>query len=209
MRLAVAACLCLVCATSVWSQGQPAQVPTGDATEFQRIEATRARETAVYDAEEAACYQRFAVSGCVKDVQSQRRAMLANLRRQEATLHEQQFARQGAEQLRLGAQKATQRQQQKADLQAEDATAAAANRLQAQKYKRADHAAKAPAAGASASASSAAGAAPAAAGISAAGQASKRESFARKQADAQKKREDIAKRLAGKGKSAAPLPLPQ
>jgi hypothetical protein len=211
MRPALAACLCLVWAASAWSQGQlqPVEVAAADTTELQRIEATRVRETAVYDAEEAACYQRFAVSGCIKDIQSQRRAMLANLRRQEAALHERQFADKGAEQRRLSAQKAQERQQQQSGSQTEEAAARTADKLQAQKDKLADHAAKSPVQGDSAPAANAAAPPLPTAGLSAADQSANRASYARKQAEAEKKRAEIAKRLAGKGKPAAPLPLPQ
>jgi colicin import membrane protein len=183
-----------------------AQETSPDAAEFQRIEATRARETAVYDAQEAACARRFAVSGCVKEVQSQRRAMLANLRRQEATLHERQLAEQGAAQRRLSAQKLQERQQQDAQLQADSTGQGAADKLQVQKDKQAEHAAKPAMAGASAAASASL---PAATGLSAAEQTANRGSYARKQAEAEKKRQDIAKRLADKGPGAAPLPLPR
>ena len=178
-----------------------------DAADFQRIEATRALETARYTAAEAACYQRFAVSSCLQDLQSQRRAMLADLRRQEAILHERQFAHRAAEQKRLSAQKALERQQKEAELKAENPAARAAEKLQAQKTKQAEHLAKAPAAWASAPASTEAPTVPTQA-LSAAEQAANRESYARKQAAASAKRQEIAKRLGDKEKGTAPLPLP-
>lgn len=196
--------LCLLGATA-WAQDTAAPVVTADAAEFQRIEATRARETAAMDAQEAACYQRCAVSSCLTEVQSRRRAMLANLRQQEAVLHEREFAERGAEQRRLSQQKVLERQQKEEELRASHAEAERADKLQAQKDKQAEHAAKAQ----QPQAPSAGAATPQPTGPTAAEQAAKRDSYARKLADAEKKRQEIAKRLADKaGKGAAPLPVP-
>lgn len=199
MRPLVACCLCVV-----WA--------TGGAAEMQGIEHIRARETAVLDAQEAACYQRFAVSGCLQEVQSRRRAMLASLRRQEATLHEKELAERGAEQRLRSRQKAEERQAQQAQLLADQADAGSAeqqaHKLQVQKDKQAEHAAQAARLGASSA--RAAGVVTQAGGLTLADEAANRSSFARKQAQAEQKRQELARRLADKGgKSAAPLPLPQ
>ncbi len=177
----------------------PEQVPS-DA--YQRIEAERVRETAAFDAQEAACYQRFAVNDCLKKVQSRRRALLADLKRQETRLHEREHVQQGTEALQRIEQKALDSQQKKAAILADDSAVRAQDKLQEQHDKQAEHAAKA--------ASGSAGiAAPLSNGPSAADQAQSRESFARKQADAEKKRQELAKRLAGKaGQAAQPLPVP-
>ncbi|MEI7514630.1 MAG: hypothetical protein WCK81_04515 [Betaproteobacteria bacterium] len=60
----------------------------GDSAHDQRnaIGAQRKQQTAVYDLAERACYERFATSSCLIDVARQRRAMLADLQRQEALL---------------------------------------------------------------------------------------------------------------------------
>lgn len=226
-RLAGLGLCCLLQAMPAWSQSPPVaaiEVPAPDSEAFARIEATRTRETATLDAQEAACYQRFAVSACVKDVQSRRRAMLAGLRQQEAVLHERQFAAQGAEQLRRTAQKVEERKQQDLELQASRPAQQRDTKLRAQQEKQAEHAqsqaqaekAAVPSTGlagkplqTSTSAPVAAATAPAASGLTPAEQALNRASFARKQADLEKKRRDIAKRLAEKGtKPAAPLPVP-
>lgn len=204
MRLALVCWLCLVGATAAWAQDPSAALASADAAEFQRIEATRARETAAMDAQESACYQRFAVSSCLTEVQSRRRAMLANLRQQEAVLHEREFAERGAEQRRLSQQKVLERQQREEELRASHAQADRADKLQAQKDKQAEHAAMA-----QPRAASAGPATPQPTGPTAAEQAAKRDSYARKLAEAEKKRQEIAKRLADKaGKGAAPLPVP-
>lgn len=226
-RLAGLGLCCLLQAMPAWSQSPPVaaiEVPAPDSEAFARIESTRTRETATLDAQEAACYQRFAVSACVKDVQSRRRAMLAGLRQQEAVLHERQFAAQGAEQLRRTAQKVEERKQQDLELQASRPAQQRDTKLRAQQEKQAEHAqsqaqaekAAVPSTGlagkplqTSAPAPVAAATAPAASGLTPAEQALNRASFARKQADLEKKRQDIAKRLAEMGaKPAAPLPVP-
>ena len=165
----------------------------------QRIEAARAQALADFNAEDIACYQRFAVSGCLKQVQSKRRALLADLRKQEALLREQELAQQAAQQRERTARKALERQQLEADIRADNAAGRAAEKLLEQQEKQAAHAAKA--------SSASAAAPPAPTGPGATEQASNRDSYARKQLDAEKKRQDIAKRLAEKdGKAAAPLP---
>lgn len=206
MRRALLCCMGLAWVVAVWAQDAPPQGLEGVAAEFEGIQATRARETAALDAEEAACYQRFAVSGCVKEVQSRRRAMLANLRRQEATLHERESAQRGAAQRARSQQKAADKKLQDAQLLADHSGDDAAQKLPVQHEKRAEYATRTPQPSASvtSTAASQAGA------PTPAEQAANRNSFARKQADAQKKRQEIAKRLADKGgKSAAPLPLPE
>lgn len=200
--------LCLLCLLGqccvLPALAQDAASPGPNAAEHQRIDEARAQAMADFNAEDIACYQRFAVSGCLKQVQSRRRAVLADLKKQEALLQEQERAGQAAEQRRSLAQKALERQQLEADIRADNAAGRAAEKLLEQQEKQAAHAAKAQAPAASA-------AAPAAPiGPGATEQASNRESYARKQLDAEKKRQDIAKRLAEKdSKPAAPLPVPK
>lgn len=204
MKPLLLAWLGLLWATPLLAQPVPLR-QSGDSTAaFQRIEAARAQALAGFEADDAQCYQRFAVSGCLKQVQSRRRAALADLRGQEAVLHERERAQQAQEQRLRVAQKAQERQQQQADLLAERGQDRAAEKLREQQEKQADHVARAATSGASAAAQ------PAAGGPSASGQTAMRESYARKQLEAEKKRQDVAKRLAEKGgKPAAPLPLPQ
>jgi colicin import membrane protein len=213
MKQLLVLCLCVLWATGLRAQAAPAAPTTREAADLQGIERTRARETAAMDAEEAACYQRFAVSGCLKDVQSARRAMLAKLRRQETGLHEAEFAARGAEQRVRNRQKAEERQAQIADLLANPAEAGSAEqrqaqKLQAQKDKQVEHAAQAQAKPMSSASGTAA--MRQATGPTPAEQATNRNSYARRQEAAEKKRLELAQRLADKGgKSAAPLPLPQ
>ena len=163
--------------------------------EYQRIAAERARENTLFDAQEAACYQRFAVNNCLADVQSRRRAMVADFKRQEASLHDAERLQKGAERLRASEQKALEKQQQ--DVEAGKSAAAPQERLQAQQEKQAAH----PLAASSASTNRVA---PSSSGPSAAEQARQRASYAAKQAQAEKKRQEIARRL--KEKSSKPVP---
>jgi hypothetical protein len=204
MKPFLSACLGLLWASSLLAQEAPAQEPIDNTVAFQRIEAARAQSMAEFDAEDAQCYQRFAVSGCLKQVQSRRRAKLAELRKQEAALHERERAQQAQEQRRNLAQKAKERQQREEELLTERGADRTAEKLQEQQEKQASHAAKAAVPAASAAAHAASN------GPTAAEQASMRESYARKQQDAEKNRQDLARRLAEKKtKPAAPLPLPK
>ena len=205
-RLAALGLFALCAGMPLWAQDHVAAAAgTPDAAEFERIQARRERESASFDAQEADCYQHFAVSACVNNVQTKRRAVLAELRREEALLHERESAQRGAEQLRLTAQKARDRLQQDVGSSAQSAADTLADRLQTQQDKRQAHASKA-----AASAAAQGRTVPAASGPSAAEQASNRENYARKQAEAERKRQDIARRLADrKSKPAAPLPVPQ
>ncbi len=196
--------LCLCCALPVLAQAQDqAKQPTAVSSEdYQRIDAERTRESANLDAQEAACYQRFAVNDCLKKVQSRRIALLADLRRQEARLHERERQILGTEALQRLEQKALERKQRQDDIQAEGGVDGAQDKLQEQLGKQAEHAAKA-------ASGSAPVATPLPTGPTAAQQAQARASYERKQADAERKRQELAKRLAEKAaKPVKPLPVP-
>lgn len=65
-----------------------------------RIAAERSQANAAYQAEEKACYSKFAVNDCLNDAGRRRRAVLADLRRQEISLNDEQRKRRAAEKLR-------------------------------------------------------------------------------------------------------------
>jgi hypothetical protein len=195
MRHVAIGLLGLLGALPLHAQEDPMQGLTSASAEYQRIAAERSHENAVFDAREAACYGRFAVNGCLKEVQSRRRAMLADLKRQEASLHDAERLQKGAERLRASEQKALERQEQ--DVEAGQSAANGQERLRAQQAKQAEHAAFAPVPRESREL-------PVSSGPTAKEQASQRESFAAKQAQAEKKRQEIARRL--KEKSAKPVP---
>jgi len=59
-----------------------------EALEHARIDAERARIEAATARAEADCYQRFAVSDCLRRVRGERRDVLSDLRRQEVALND-------------------------------------------------------------------------------------------------------------------------
>jgi hypothetical protein len=201
MRRALACCLCLVGLTA-WAQAVPAPLAAEAASEAERIESTRTTQAAALDAEEAACYQRFAVSGCLNDVRSKRRAMQAALRRQEAALHEREFAERAAEQRARNQKKREEREQSEQELRRGNGDSDRAEKLQAQQDKLTRHLAPRQQPQASNPV------APQATGPTPAEQAANRASFARKQAEADKKRQEIAQRATGKASAPRPLPVP-
>jgi colicin import membrane protein len=194
----------LLWASQALAQDPATPMPVDNTAAYQRIDVVRAQAMAGFAAEDAQCYQQFAVSGCLKDVQTRRRALLADLRRQEADLHEGEFAQRAAEQRQRASQKALERQQQEADLRADNGADRILEKGLEQQEKQAAHAAKA-------SAPVSGEAAPLVpTGPSAAEQAANRESYARKLQDAEKKRQELARRLAETpAKPAAPLPVPK
>lgn len=72
----------------VWGQaGAPSDAQTPDAERL-RIATQRQQQTQGFDQEDQACLLRFAVNTCQNDVAKRRRAVLADLRRQELVLNE-------------------------------------------------------------------------------------------------------------------------
>jgi hypothetical protein len=192
-----------ILAGMLWLALRVAVAAQDNTAAYERIDAERAGATAAFDAEDADCTQRFAVSGCLKKVQSRRRAKLADLRRQESALREIDLASQAQEQRQSAAQKALEHQQWEAKQGTDNAAGQADEKLLEQGEKRAAHAARA-----SGSAAQPANS-PRTSGPTPAEQAANRASYARKQQEAEKKRQELARRLADKtGKPAAPLPLP-
>ena len=79
-----------------------AQTPDGSVAvkaERQRIAAERQQIEQRFAAEEAVCFQKFAVNDCRDASRARRRADLADLRRQEILLNDAERKRKGAEQL--------------------------------------------------------------------------------------------------------------
>jgi len=96
--------------------GVSAQVDTSantqqaDSLERARIRDTRSAAQASFGAQEAQCYQRFAVNDCLLGVHRARRELLADLRRQDLSLNDAQRKRRAAEQLLRSDDKASARQ---------------------------------------------------------------------------------------------------
>ena len=106
-----AAVLSLAMLGTVGSAQTEAQAVGPDA-ERARIGVERSRLEAGFLTEDTACYQRFAVNSCLDDVNERRREAMANLRRQEIVLNEQERQRKGAEQIRKTEEKASAENQQ-------------------------------------------------------------------------------------------------
>lgn len=80
-----------------------------------RINAERASLMAGFLAEDSACYQKFAVNNCLDRVDVKRREAMANLRRQEILLNDQERRVKGAAQLRKLEEKSSPEKQQDAE----------------------------------------------------------------------------------------------
>ena len=92
--------LTVLLAAGAWAQESAAPtLQQAEALERERIREFRAAETARFAAEEAQCYQRFAVNDCLQEVRRARRDVLADLRRQEMSINDAQRKRRAAEQL--------------------------------------------------------------------------------------------------------------
>lgn len=196
---------CLGC--GVMAQPVDVQTPADIAGARRQIEDVRSRETSRFDAADAECKTRFAVNDCLRTSQTKRRAVMADLRKQEASLNARERQQRGQEQTERAAQKAKERQQQDQDV-ADAHAARLAEQTQKQSEQQEKRAANKniaanPSAKASAAAKSPAGPAPAQ-------QAANRSDYERRQAEALQHKQELDKRNAQKtGKPATALPLPQ
>jgi colicin import membrane protein len=196
------ALLGLLCVLPLGAQDDPVQGLPSASAERQRIAAEQAKANALYEAQELACYDRFAVNGCLKDVQSRRRATQADLQRQETSLHDSERLQKGAEQLRLLEQKTKERKQKELEVQQTRSDNRAPAKPQAQKERQ-----DVQTTGSMSAESGRAVSVPS--GPTPAEQVRNRESYAAKQAEAEKKRQEIAKRQQNKAHKSAPgLPVP-
>ena len=82
--------------------------------ERERISAERARLEAGFLTEDVACYKKFAVNSCLRDVNARRREAMAGLRRQEILLNDEERRIKGAEQIRKTEEKSSAEKQQEA-----------------------------------------------------------------------------------------------
>jgi colicin import membrane protein len=83
-------------------------------SERERISAERTRLEAGFSTEDAACYKKFAVNNCLRDVNTRRREAMADLRRQEILLNDEERRIKGAEQIRKTEEKSSPEKQQEA-----------------------------------------------------------------------------------------------
>ncbi len=84
-----------------------------------KISAERVKLEAGFLAEDAACYKKFFVNSCLAGVNSRRREAMADLRRQEILLNDEERKIRGADQIRKTEEKSSlENQQQEADRRA-------------------------------------------------------------------------------------------
>lgn len=69
-------------------------------SERARIEKTRQQLQALFAVEDEACHQKFAVNSCLNEINTKRREAIADLRRQEISLNDDERRKRGAEQVR-------------------------------------------------------------------------------------------------------------
>jgi len=124
-----------------------AQVPApaarvgGIDAERERIGAERAKLEAGFLVEDAACYKKFAVNNCLSDVNTRRREAMADLRRQEILLNDEERRIKGAEQIRKTEEKSSPEKQQEAADRRAKALEDYQSRLAREKEKQQDRAA--------------------------------------------------------------------
>ncbi|MES2413622.1 MAG: hypothetical protein V4614_07455 [Pseudomonadota bacterium] len=105
-----------------------------------RIGAERARLEAGYTAEQAACHKKFMVNNCLDDIKPRRREALADLRRQEIALDEQDRKARAAEQIRKTEEKSSPEKQQEAADRRASSLKDFDSRVEREKQKNADRA---------------------------------------------------------------------
>ena len=106
------------------------------AAERARIAAERSRVEAAFQVEQKACYQKFAVTGCIEEAQGRRRDALADLRRQEIALNDAERKARSADRMRELQQKQAEEDRRQADAAAKG-QAERANREQRAQEKAA------------------------------------------------------------------------
>lgn len=79
-----------------------------------RISAERTRLEAGFAAENAVCYEKFAVNSCLDKISARRRQAMAELRRQEILLNDEERKRRGEAQIRKTWEKSSPEKQQEA-----------------------------------------------------------------------------------------------
>jgi colicin import membrane protein len=121
-----------------WSQQDISQGPEQVTADRLRIEQQRQIATVELNAQEQACQSKFVVTSCVQDVGRRRIAMLADLKRQEATLNDAERRKRGAEQLVRSVDKAAERANSDAELSALP-TSTQLDRKMAQESKVSQH----------------------------------------------------------------------
>ena len=100
--------LATLCCVPLGATGQVVDAPESSLGAEQKlgeaqrvaIDAKRQQLQSGFAAEDAICHTRFAVNNCLRDVDARRTASLADLRRQDIFLNDQERKRRGAEEIR-------------------------------------------------------------------------------------------------------------
>jgi hypothetical protein len=179
-----------------WCQAEVAPGKSERDAMRQRIDAVRKERTAELDAQEAACWSKFAVTDCQNKVSLARREMLADLKRQEAHLNDADRQEKGAEQIRSNQEKAAERALQQSGQPEKGSGTTAQDRQSVVDDKIKKHS-KPPVPAASRAK---------AAAMDAQTIAKNREAYAEKQRAAERRRVEREKKIKEKGPGAAPLP---
>ena len=108
--------------------------------ERDRINTERARLDAGFTAEDIACYKKFLTNKCLAEVKVRRDAVMADFRRQEISLDQQERKEKGAEQIRKTEEKVSAEKQQEAADKRATALKDNVARLEREKKKFADRA---------------------------------------------------------------------
>ncbi|MBA2963209.1 MULTISPECIES: hypothetical protein [Ramlibacter] len=173
------------------------------AAERERIAAERTRLDAEFFAEQKACYQRFAVTGCVEAARSKRREAMSDLRRQEIGLNDLERKQRTAERMRELEEKDAQHRRDQ-----EERRAKGVEEQAAREQRAADKAAKAAQAASAAQGRSAAAAEPKRAAGDGADVAENQRRHDQRIEDAREHREKVEERAARSNKAVKPLPVP-
>jgi colicin import membrane protein len=118
----------------------PSAEPGNIETERARISAERGKLEAGFLTEDVACYKKFAVNNCLAKVNARRREALADLRRQEISLNDEERRIKGAEQLRRTEEKSLSEKQQEAANSRAKALQDTQSRLERDKNKQQERA---------------------------------------------------------------------
>ena len=111
-------------------------VPRDIDAERAKNSAERARLEIGFQTEDAACHEKFAVNSCLEKVNSRRRAVMADLRRDEILLNDEERKISGARQIRKSEDKAAPEKRQEATDRRANAAEDYQSRLSREKTKQ-------------------------------------------------------------------------
>jgi len=125
-------CLALGVLGTIQAQQSTSEQEARIGMERSRLETLRQESNQTLDRQEAACFEKFMVNDCLKDVKRRRLAMSSDIDRQETLLNDHQRQQRGAEQAQRTREKALAREESaKSDTLEKSAPQARALRLPA------------------------------------------------------------------------------